>query len=653
VTRRGAWLLTATAGVLALGLAGCATVPDSSPVYSASNVAAGGGGTPGPNVWIFPKPPHPGELPAAIVEGFLEAMASDGEPNFATAREYLSTHAQRAWDPSAGTVIVSNGARPSQSGSTVTFAGEQIGSLDASGYYKTPQSGSERYTATFRLVQEQGNWRIDTLPDGLILRQLDFNRIYADTTPTSLYFVAAGPTGASLVPCQVYLRNVTGAGLLQPLTERLIENNCPTLANTGIGQSLLPADANQAADLSSLAQQVTVSTNGSAADVNLPKDLASASAPALRAFAIELYWTLNQAASITSVQLVGPHGQQLTRAAQQDSDVQALSRLVPAPQQATPAYVLRDGLIAQVLPSAPGAPTTEPFGSGLLRPGRSASTQPPTAPPTKQPPRTTQGAGRSSRSGRNGTTEPTGFGQLAVQPGSDMFAAVSADGTKLYVGPKDDTTPRVWATSGAFSSPTWDAFGDLYVLSVPAGMQPADGTELLEFPGAASASGPVAPVTVDTDATPTEPLSIRVAGDGVRMAMVYRDPDGVNALTMVVLQRTGHTVTAVVKQALAQQLHDVTAVAWTSNRSLAVLGANGADPSASRVILQFYDDGSLINAPSVTMPATSSKSFAASGGQPLLTTVQGRGGQPAVDLYSSELNWTFLADNATDPVYPG
>ena len=81
----------AAAGAAALLLAGCASMPDSGEVRKVDNGQQADADS---QVRVFAHPAAPGESAAEIVSGFLEAMTSD-EPDFATARKYLTTRVSK------------------------------------------------------------------------------------------------------------------------------------------------------------------------------------------------------------------------------------------------------------------------------------------------------------------------------------------------------------------------------------------------------------------------------------------------------------------------------------------------------------------------------------------------------------------------------
>ena len=94
---------------------------------------------------------------------------------------------------------------------TYALTGEQVAAVDAQSSYR-PLAPSE-YSQMLHLVREKGadgkqEWRIDIVPDGLVLGQSDFKRLYRSVNK---YYFAAGLTdeSAALVADPVYVRNRT------------------------------------------------------------------------------------------------------------------------------------------------------------------------------------------------------------------------------------------------------------------------------------------------------------------------------------------------------------------------------------------------------------------------------------------------------------
>ncbi len=157
-------------------------------------------------VQVYAVAPREGAPPSEIVDGFLESMTSD-DPAFATTRKYLSADARGTWRPGGGTTVLAQA--PNRSGpllhdeanraardkeTTYTLTGEKVAEIDAQSSYR-PLAPTD-YSQTLHLVREKvtegkEEWRIDVVPDGLVLGQSDFRRLYRSVNK---YFFATGLT---------------------------------------------------------------------------------------------------------------------------------------------------------------------------------------------------------------------------------------------------------------------------------------------------------------------------------------------------------------------------------------------------------------------------------------------------------------------------
>lgn len=180
--------------LVTLAVGACANLPTQGPVQQVgpSPTAAATGG-----VDIDPQPPEPGADPELIVAGFLTAM-STFEPDFASARLYLSPSAQKVWNPDTGTTIYqSENSRPITTATTASINVPVVGTLDADGRYQPSQ---ERLVHDFEMAQVDGEWRIANPPQGLLIARYVFDRYYY---PLQVNFLTAD--GARFAAESVYL----------------------------------------------------------------------------------------------------------------------------------------------------------------------------------------------------------------------------------------------------------------------------------------------------------------------------------------------------------------------------------------------------------------------------------------------------------------
>src|SRR5690606_2050483 len=104
--RRGRWttrratVFTAGSAVL---LAGCASMPDNGDLRGVESTPRRDA-----QVRVFAMPPSDNATPTQIVQGFLEALTSD-DPQYKTARMYLTPRAAENWQPERSTTVLADG----------------------------------------------------------------------------------------------------------------------------------------------------------------------------------------------------------------------------------------------------------------------------------------------------------------------------------------------------------------------------------------------------------------------------------------------------------------------------------------------------------------------------------------------------------------
>ena len=179
--------------VLALVLvAGCASVPTSSPVQVLRKVTDGEGRA-------LPPGPADGTNPLDLVRGFVYASASTSDRHGA-ARRFLTTGAA-GWDDAASTTVLAEqfdtlyAQSPTEVGTaSVRIRGNRVGRLSSTGAFQPDEGPVE---LDLHVSKEGGQWRIDGLPSGTLMRLSDFRAYYR---ATKIYFVdpARGATVANL-----------------------------------------------------------------------------------------------------------------------------------------------------------------------------------------------------------------------------------------------------------------------------------------------------------------------------------------------------------------------------------------------------------------------------------------------------------------------
>ena len=163
--------------VLAAGLvAGCAAIPESTPVVVVDEHLGG------PQAPTVPAP-VPGLNPLSVVRQFVEAGVSHADEHEA-ARSYLTADAARKWDDAApimlleddfGTAPFDPAAPDADRRRVVMLRATQIGLLDASGVFRLRR---EDVVLRLTVLIDNGEWRIDDPPRGLLMRIRDFRATF-------------------------------------------------------------------------------------------------------------------------------------------------------------------------------------------------------------------------------------------------------------------------------------------------------------------------------------------------------------------------------------------------------------------------------------------------------------------------------------------
>ncbi|SMY12379.1 LpqB family beta-propeller domain-containing protein [Brevibacterium jeotgali] len=143
---------------------------------------------------IEPEGPVEGADPNTVVRGFLAAGAGYSD-DFAVARSFLTEDFANEWDPQSSVVIMPSGAdfdtvtaEVSSDQQSISMTVPVDASLDGQRVYREERGGSEA-DRDFSLRQVNGEWRISSAPQGLVLTSSSFTTVY-DSYP--LYFYTPG-----------------------------------------------------------------------------------------------------------------------------------------------------------------------------------------------------------------------------------------------------------------------------------------------------------------------------------------------------------------------------------------------------------------------------------------------------------------------------
>ncbi|MGC3021380.1 LpqB family beta-propeller domain-containing protein [Brevibacterium sp. FAM 24630] len=195
-----------------LALVGCSSIPTSSPVGHIEDDS----GDPGASNARIPDGPEPGDSISEIVRGFLAAGAGTGN-NFSVARSFLTEAEAQEWSPQESVSVLPNDTdidslnqEVTSDQKTLSMSAPVVGLVDSSGVYNSTKPGTQS-TLEFSLRQENGEWRISSAPDGLLISQSDFRTIflnyslqfftsdYSYLVPDSRWFLRSSSTPTALM----------------------------------------------------------------------------------------------------------------------------------------------------------------------------------------------------------------------------------------------------------------------------------------------------------------------------------------------------------------------------------------------------------------------------------------------------------------------
>ena len=173
--RRGIPALVAAA--LAVLLTACAGLPTSGQI----NYGLGTQDAPDAEEisFLLPDSPQPGATPEQIVEGFIRAGSGPGlGANWDRAREFLTRDFAQEWRPGAGVIVdrLEDRSYGEPKNDVVTMSLTALATVDDAGSYERAAIGQQ--TLPFEMVQEAGEWRINVAPDGVVLDEDVFPRVF-------------------------------------------------------------------------------------------------------------------------------------------------------------------------------------------------------------------------------------------------------------------------------------------------------------------------------------------------------------------------------------------------------------------------------------------------------------------------------------------
>jgi hypothetical protein len=505
--------------LLCAALAGCASIPTSGAVRQGRDLRVE---RQDDAVAFIADGPVDGASPAQVVQGFLAAGA-DFRNDHEVAREYLTDRASRSWRPGAETVVHDGGAPPvveDQGDGSVVARATDVARIDSEGSYGRT-AGAAEISRGFRLEQQDGEWRIAELDDGLLLSQLDVSQAYRQV---SLYFLS--PTRNSLVPDTVLVPEL--AGLPTKVVARLLRGPSPALRGavlTGFPQG------------TSLEVQ-SVPVRDGLATVPLTEEALSADQDAREQMSAQIVWTLKQLGSeIERVRITGGGDDLVVAGVAQDQDRNSWLTYDPdGLGDSASVYAVRDGVVGRIIEGV-FQPVVGPAGTG--------------DPPLRSP---------------------------AVSLDTTQVAAVSPDGRTLRTGRlAADGDLEVVLMGGDLSPPSWDPLGNLWVvdrstdrvLLLPGGSGPVVQVVTPPLPGGRPTS-----IAVSRDGARAALVAGR--GGGARLAL-----GAVTGLEGLEPDATGTPRVAIgAVREVHPEVRAVRDVAWSNATTLTVLGSLEGAPVA-------------------------------------------------------------------------
>ncbi|MEV8549029.1 LpqB family beta-propeller domain-containing protein [Streptomyces glaucescens] len=584
-------------------LAGCASMPDHGDLRGVES-------TPRQDtqVRVFAVPPSEDALPPQIVQGFLEALTSD-DPNYETARQYLTDRARKSWHPQRSTTVLANApgievdwAVNKEERDTFAFllTGTRIATVDAEQSY-APAGGDYSQQVQLKRDKKSGQWRIDRLPEGIVLGQSDFQRNYMSVN--KYYLAANSASGASsqlaAVADPVYVRQRVDPttqvvrSLLEGPTSWLdpaVLSSFPTGTRLAKGgDPLTPDDHNK----------LTVPLNDKAARVGLAK---------CNEMAAQVLFTLQDLTPAVDEVELRAGGAELCSLDTDGATAVATRGPVRSPEYL---YFLDEKQRVVRIRSGSRTAGAEPVPGAL---------------------------GEGTRSLRS----------VAVSRDERTAAGVSLNGGELYVARMEPgaqlgepvLVSQGKTEDGRLTTPSWDAQGNLWI----ADRDPAQPRLLL------LQAGKNEPLEVETPALEGRVKSVRVAADGVRIALIV-EKDGEQSLLVGRIdldEKVGEPASVTVRELrnAAPELEEVTTMSWSGDDRLVVVGRAKGGVLQLRYV---QVDGSTPKAPAPDA-LTGVKEIAASEDERLPLVAYSDDG---IVRLPSGAQWQTVVKEGSAPIYPG
>lgn len=211
-------LVLVLAGLLVI--TGCASIPRNSPVQQIQSQPDDGE----PDDYSFTAiGPVSGASPRSIVEGFMEAGISLAQ-DYAVAREFMTPVLKNEWKGTTRTLVYdASSIIGAESENRYTIQLEITAEVDEYGI-RTQYPPHSTRAVDIELSEVDGQWRVSSAPDGIMLESSYFDRIFA---PRTLYFYDTSYN--YLVPDIRWFSSRSGAAT--SIVEALLSGPAPYLEN--------------------------------------------------------------------------------------------------------------------------------------------------------------------------------------------------------------------------------------------------------------------------------------------------------------------------------------------------------------------------------------------------------------------------------------
>ncbi|MEI7778713.1 MAG: LpqB family beta-propeller domain-containing protein [Actinomycetes bacterium] len=264
-------------------LCACATIPTSGPIKAGVAVGAGSGAQ---AIRVIAAPPRAGMTPTEIVQGFLVASASFSD-QAATAREYLTPARASSWHPGIGVqVFAQDGLQLAATDSDVSAHGQLVATIGPTGEYRLAAAPISK-SIPFALTRVAGQWRISSVPDGLLLSEFDVARAFRSY---DVYYF--DPKFQVLVPDPLTLP-VLGSAAATQVVQNLLAGPTPWYAKSV--RSAFPPGTHLTVDAVPIVNGV--------AEVDLSSAVLAAGSASRVALAAQLVWSLKTLPEISAVRI--------------------------------------------------------------------------------------------------------------------------------------------------------------------------------------------------------------------------------------------------------------------------------------------------------------------------------------------------------------